>query len=109
MVKKTWSDDDPTETKEWLDALASLVKYEGKERAEFILKALLESAQQFGLESAITQIVTPYCNTIASDRQPNYPGDLELEAIIDAIIRWNAIAMVMRAKLEAGGVGGHLS
>jgi len=52
---------------------------------------------------------TSYCNTISVDQQPNYPGDLELEQRIDAINRWNAISMVLRAKKNAGGVGGHLS
>ena len=108
-MTKARSDIDTTETQEWLDALTSLVKYEGKERAQFILKKLLEEAEKQGVESGITQLVTPYCNTIPTDKEPNYPGDLDLEAVIEAYIRWNAIAMVIKAKKEAGGVGGHLS
>ncbi|HSW70167.1 MAG TPA: pyruvate dehydrogenase (acetyl-transferring), homodimeric type [Gammaproteobacteria bacterium] len=105
MIKK-WDDIDPTETKEWLDALASLIKYEGRERANFIIEQLLNAAGKTGLTGTLT---TPYCNTISVEQQPEYPGNLELEKKIDAVIRWNAVAMVLRAKKEAGGVGGHLS
>lgn len=109
MVKKTSGDADPIETKEWLDALASLVKYEGKERAQFILQELLERAKKYGVDSGVNEVNTPYANTIPASSQPKYPGDLKTEAAIDAIIRWNAIAMVIKAKQNAGGVGGHLS
>lgn len=108
-MTKSWSDIDPIETKEWLDALASLVKHEGKERAHFILQALMKAADKQGVESGFAQLVTPYINTIPADKEPQYPGDLKQEAAIDAAIRWNAIAMVLNAKKEAGGVGGHLS
>ncbi|MEO8400408.1 MAG: pyruvate dehydrogenase (acetyl-transferring), homodimeric type [Gammaproteobacteria bacterium] len=105
-MTKTWDDIDPVETQEWLDALASVVKFEGNERASFIIQQLLAVAGTLGGASTIT---TPYCNTIPVEQQPEYPGNLELEQQIDAIIRWNAIAMVLRAKKDAGGVGGHLS
>jgi len=108
-MTKAWSDSDPIETQEWLDALASLVEYEGKERAQHILQKLLEEAERQGIDSGIAQWVLPYVNTISVSQQPVYPGNIELEAIIEASIRWNAIAMVMRAKNKAGGVGGHLS
>src|SRR3990167_2953403 len=108
-MAKTLGDNDPIETKEWLDALSSLIRSEGKERAQFILQKLLEKAKDQGLESGLTSLVTPYCNTISVDQQTPYPGDLELECKIEALIRWNAIAMVIRAKKEAGDVGGHLS
>ncbi len=108
-MKKTWSDADPIETKEWLDALASLIKHEGAERAQFILQELLATARRKGVATGVAQLVTPYVNTLTPQQQPTYPGDLALEAVIDAYIRWNAIAMVLKAKDEAGGVGGHLS
>jgi pyruvate dehydrogenase E1 component len=100
---------DPIETKEWLDAFASLVKHEGPERARFIIDALLAKAAQKGLAAAGAAINTPYANTIAVRDQPEYPGDVAMEERIDALNRWNAIAMVIRAKREVGGVGGHLS
>jgi pyruvate dehydrogenase E1 component len=108
-MTKTWGDEDSLETKEWLDALRSLVKHEGKERAQFIIQHLLTEAKKQGLDSGMTSLVTPYCNTIPKDQEPAYPGDLEMEAAIEALIRWNALAMVIRAKKQVGGVGGHLS
>src|SRR3990167_8194346 len=108
-MKKTWSDNDPIETQEWLEALASLVKKEGKERAQYILQQLLEAAKKKGVEVGLEALTTPYCNTISVDQQPAYPGHLEYEATIEALIRWNAIAMVIRTKKEVGDVGGHLS
>ncbi len=105
-MKKTWDDSDPTETKEWLDALASVVKQEGNERASFIIEQLLSVV---GKKGSVGTVTTPYCNTIPVEKQPKYPGNLELEQQIDAMIRWLAIVMVLRAKKKAGGVGGHLS
>lgn len=108
-MTKMWSDNDPAETKEWLQSLASIIKYEGKDRAQYILQKLLEEAGKQGIESGVSPLTTPYCNTISSEQQPDYPGDLGMETIIEGWIRWNAIAMVLAAKQKAGGVGGHLS
>lgn len=108
-MAKAWSDGDPIETKEWLDALDSIIKYEGKERAQFIIQKLITQAEKKGLKGLLTPLVTPYRNTIPPENQPSYPGDLSLESKIEAFLRWNAIAMVLKAKKDAGGVGGHLS
>ena len=109
-MTKTWSDNDPVETKEWLRCLASLIKHEGKERAQFILQTLLSEAEKHGIATRCGSISHALCNTHQQlTKQPDYPGDLELEAAIEAMIRWNAIAMVLKAKKAAGGVGGHLS
>jgi pyruvate dehydrogenase E1 component len=110
-MTKTWDDIDPIETQEWLDALASVVQSEGTERARFLVEKLLSTAAPLGvsMQGDMSSLTTPYCNTIKVDDEPDYPGDLELERRIEAIVRWNAIAMVLRAKKEAGGVGGHLS
>ena len=101
-------DYDPIETQEWLDALASLLKFEGAERTRFVLNNLLQAAREQGVVLG-SQITTAYQNTIPVQTQAVYPGDLAIEARIEAILRWNAIAMVIRAKNSAGGVGGHLS
>lgn len=108
-MAKPWSDNDPVETREWLEAIASMIKREGKERAQFILQTLMAAAEKKGVEMGLTSITTPYVNTISAERQPAYPGNLELEAAIEAMLRWNALAMVVRAKRDSGGVGGHLS
>lgn len=102
------NDLDPVETKEWLDALSSLIQFEGKERAAFIIQQLLEKSEENGI-SVSGAVQTPYANSIPPDQQPVYPGDLRLEAVIEGLIRWNAVAMVVKAKNSAGGVGGHLS
>ncbi len=109
-MAKPLDDVDHAETQEWLDAFASLLKEEGSARAQYVIDKLLENANQAGV--AVVKgnpISTPYGNTIAPDQQPTYPGDLALEAQLEAYIRWNAIAMVLKAKKDAGGVGGHLS
>lgn len=103
------NDIDPIETQEWLDALTSVIEYEGKERAQFIIEQVLAYANKIGVSLEAGSLTTPYCNTIASKDEPEYPGNLELEQKIEAINRWNAICMVIRAKKNAGGVGGHLS
>ncbi len=108
-MEKMRHDVDSVETQEWLDALASVIKHEGKERAAYILDALMAAALAEGIDSAASPLLTAYVNTIAKDEEPAYPGDLEKEAVIEAYLRWNAMAMVMRAKREVGGVGGHLS
>ncbi len=108
-MKKSWSDTDPVETKEWLDALSSLIKHEGKDRAQFILQSLLTAAEKKDINLGLTSFNTAYGNTISVDQQPDYPGDLAMEAAIESMIRWNAIAMVIKAKKSVGGVGGHLS
>lgn len=112
-MKEMQNDIDPIETKEWLDALASLIQREGKERAAYLLQKLWQAAKNKGLEPGSekqsTSFSSAYCNTISCEDEPDYPGDLELENTLEAIIRWNAIAMVIKAKAKVGGVGGHLS
>ncbi len=113
-MTKTRSDLDPIETKEWLDAIASLIKHEGKERAQFILQAVMAAAEKHGVvtvgaASVAGHLTTAYCNTISVDQQPAYPGDRAIEAAIEALIRWNAIVMVIKTKKDVGDVGGHLS
>lgn len=108
-MSKTWRDDDPVETKEWRDAFCSVLKREGKERAAFLLKQIEEEAEKKGVIKGKAAVITPYINSIPKDEEPGYPGDLALEAELEALIRWNAIAMVLLAKKNHGGLGGHLS
>lgn len=102
-------DIDAIETKEWLDALASVIKEEGKERAQFIIQTLLASAQKKGIDVGVSALITPYLNTIPVSEEPAFPGDLALEAEIEAWLRWNAVVMVLKAKKKESGIGGHLS
>ena len=93
-------DVDPVETHEWLTALESLLREEGPERAQYILDQLSSAASKAGLSAGTGtggNVLTDYINTIATSDQPAYPGKLELEQRIRAIIRWNAVMIVLRA------------
>ena len=104
----TAGDSDPTETAEWLDALESVFRMAGGERAEFLLSALDRKAKDLGVVPDVLPF-GPYRNTIALEKQGAFPGDIEMENRITAIIRWNALAMVMRANAAYGELGGHVA
>ena len=101
-------DADPTETREWLEAFDALVETEGRERATFLLRKLLDHARarRVPLPPVLN---TPYKNSIALAHQPQFPGNLELESRISAIVRWNALAMVVRANRAYPELGGHIA
>jgi pyruvate dehydrogenase E1 component len=101
-------DADPRETREWLEAFDALVEAEGRERATFLLMKLLEHARvrRVPLPPVLN---TPYRNSVALADQPQYPGNLELEQRLSAIVRWNALAMVVRANREHAELGGHIA
>jgi pyruvate dehydrogenase E1 component len=101
-------DIDEAETREWLDSLDQVIDQEGEFRARFLMYKLLKRARQrqVGLPS-LTQ--TRYINTISPEQEPYFPGDEELERRIRRLIRWNAVAMVLRANTRFPGIGGHLS
>ncbi len=102
------SDPDPTATQEWLDALDSVLEFEGAERATFLLDELVGHARRGGV-SAPHSATTPYVNTIPVDAQPPFPGDRELEHRIRSLNRWNAVATVLRANKESSELGGHIA
>ena len=101
-------DADPQETREWLDAFDALIATEGRERATYLLRRLLEHARvrRVRLPPVMN---TPYQNTISLADQPQFPGNLELEQRLSAIVRWNALAMVVRANREFPELGGHIA
>jgi len=101
-------DADPQETTEWLDALEYVLQSQGPERAQFLLRRLWERAAADGLASGFP-LTTPYVNTIPRSAQPVYPGDRDIERRIKSIIRWNALAMVVKANKVSDGIGGHMS
>ncbi|PPK53578.1 pyruvate dehydrogenase (acetyl-transferring), homodimeric type [Marinobacter persicus] len=103
-----YQDDDPIETTEWLDALESLIENEGVERAKFILERLSERASRDGTVLPYS-INTPFRNSIPVSQQAQMPGDLFMERRIRSLIRWNAMAMVVRANKRPGELGGHIS
>jgi pyruvate dehydrogenase E1 component len=108
QFKQQLPDIDPAETQEWLDSLDGVVAQAGPERARFIVYKLLKRARQ--LQVGLPPLVqTRYVNTISTEQEPNFPGDEKMEHRIRQIIRWNALAMVLRANTRFDGIGGHLS
>ncbi|KZX55032.1 pyruvate dehydrogenase (acetyl-transferring), homodimeric type [Halioglobus sp. HI00S01] len=101
-------DKDPIETKEWLDALDEVIRNSGPERANYLMMALGRHAldNRVKLPDSIT---TPFVNTISADDEKRMPGDLFMERRIRSLVRWNALAMVMRANDNDEGLGGHIS
>ncbi len=108
QFKQQLPDTDPVETQEWLESLDALVEAAGPERARFVVFKLLKRARQLqvGLPT-LTQ--TRYINTISPEQEPYFPGDEAMELKIRRLIRWNALAMVLRANTKFEGIGGHLS
>jgi pyruvate dehydrogenase E1 component len=102
------AEDDPDEIAEWCDALYSVLRHSGPDRARHILDVLATVAREAPLEWRPPQR-TPYLNSIPVDRQPPFPGDLALEQRLVSIMRWNALAMVVRANRAYGELGGHIS
>ncbi|SHE91400.1 pyruvate dehydrogenase E1 component [Lampropedia hyalina DSM 16112] len=105
-------DIDQQETREWLDALAAVVESEGRERAHFLLEQLLEEGRQQGIDLPFSAN-TGYVNTIEPQDEVRTPGNLELEGRLRAYMRWNAMAMVVKANRlhpeDGGDLGGHIS
>lgn len=102
------SDIDPVETQEWVEALAAVAATSGSERAGFLLRQLDDVARANGVFSK-GQPYSAYRNTIPVAQQGAYPGDLEIEERITSIMRWNALAMVVRANKAYGELGGHIA
>jgi pyruvate dehydrogenase E1 component len=102
------ADSDPVETKEWLEAFRAVLETEGPERATFLIRKLLDEARakRVPLPPVFN---TPYCNTIGLADQPQYPGNLDVENRIAAAVRWNALAMVVRANRANPELGGHIA
>lgn len=100
------------ETEKWLVSLESmvdlLVKSEGKDKARFLVHQLLENMKDSG-NKVLQPVITPYTNTISADKDLPYPGNRDLERRIKSLIRWNAMAMVVKANRNHSGLGGHIS
>ena len=101
-------DPDPDETREWLDALDSVLEVEGVERAHYLVGRLIRRARRKGAYLPYSAN-TAYINTIHETRQPKRPGDYAIERRIRSIIRWNAMAMVVQANREDEASAGHIS
>jgi pyruvate dehydrogenase E1 component, homodimeric type len=102
-------DIDPQETQEWLDSIAAVIREQGMDRAQFLLKCLAAKTGDSGLGQGAGTLTTPYRNTIPAGTEPEMPGDPKMERTIRGIVRWNALAMVMRAGKLGYDLGGHIS
>ena len=104
-------DPDPQETREWLDALSAVIESEGRERAHQLIENVLDHARQAGIDMPFSA-TTAYVNTIAVEDQVRSPGNLEMEGRLRAYMRWNAMAMVVKANRhhpeDGGDLGGHI-
>lgn len=106
------NDADAQETREWVDALSAVIAAEGRERGHFLLEQLLEEARQQGIDMPFSA-TTGYVNTIEPQDEERCPGNLEIEERLRAFMRWNAMAMVVKANRlhpeDGGDLGGHIS
>ncbi|MDK1021586.1 MAG: pyruvate dehydrogenase (acetyl-transferring), homodimeric type [Candidatus Hydrogenedentes bacterium] len=100
--------EEEAESREWLEALDDIISRETPERVRYLLRQLQTRAHTQGIRIPFSAN-TPYINTIPVEEQPAYPGNFELEQRIRSIIRWNAMAMVVRANKQSDGIGGHIS
>ncbi|MGZ3539873.1 MAG: pyruvate dehydrogenase (acetyl-transferring), homodimeric type [Vulcanimicrobiaceae bacterium] len=99
---------DPQETHEWVEAIEGVIEHEGPARAKELIEQIVATAQRRGTHVSLG-FTTPYINTIPPDEQPQLPGNDELETRIRHYVRWNSMAMVVRANKESSELGGHVA
>jgi pyruvate dehydrogenase E1 component len=107
-LSERFVDLNPSETAEWTDALDQVLEDQGPDRAAYLLEKLTEKARASGADLPI-HLNTPYINTIRPEDEAPYPGDRAMERRIKSLIRWNAMAMVVRQNKYDAGIGGHIS
>ncbi len=103
------ADLDPLETREWLHSLQDVIKRDGTERANFLLTSLIKEIPHSAVAVNTPTYSSAYANTIAPQNELPYPGNLKIERSINSAIRWNAMAMVLRANARSSGIGGHIA
>lgn len=108
VLAQAANDPDVVETQEWLDALESVIDNEGPERAHYLMERLTDLARRRGAKIPFSSN-TAYVNTICADEGQHCPGNLEIEERLRSYMRWNAMAMVVKANRFDGDLGGHLS
>jgi pyruvate dehydrogenase E1 component len=108
LPNQSTPDPDPLETQEWLDALDSVLSNEGAERAQYLISLLIDKAHLVSNDLQVCAM-SPYLNTIPHDEEERSSGNHELEHRICALMRWNAMALVMNANRESSELGGHIA
>ncbi|PPI86606.1 pyruvate dehydrogenase (acetyl-transferring), homodimeric type [Candidatus Pantoea edessiphila] len=109
MSDDLYNDVDPIETREWLQAIESVIREEGIERAQYLINQVLITARKSGVQVNSSAFISDYINSIPVEDEPDYPGDVFLERRIRSAIRWNAIISVLRASNKNLELGGHLA
>ncbi|AKR76864.1 MULTISPECIES: pyruvate dehydrogenase (acetyl-transferring), homodimeric type [Edwardsiella] len=109
MSDRLLNDVDPIETRDWLQAIESVIREEGVERAQYLIDQVLNSARQGGVNLPSAALAHNYVNTIAPEDEPAYPGNLELERRIRIAMRWNAVMIVLHASKKDLELGGHMA
>jgi hypothetical protein len=107
-IREELQDLNPQETAEWIESLDEVIDSSGPDRARYLIEKLMERAGEFGV-SITGPLNTPYINTIPPEEEVPYPGDRDLERRIRHYVRWNALAMVVRANKYDDNIGGHIS
>src|SRR4051812_42026682 len=102
------NDYDPVETQEWVDSLRAVLQHAGPERVKYLLSKLRDEAQLTNTMPPF-MLTTPYRNTIPAEQEEKSPGVYELEHKIRSAIRWNAVAIILRANKESSELGGHIA
>ena len=101
-------DSDPSETREWLESIGSVLRVDGAQRAHYLLERVIDHTRRSGAHLPFKPN-TAYVNTISTAQEKEYPGDRALERRIEAYIRWNAMAMVVQANRQSSEYGGHIA
>jgi len=109
MSDRLHNDVDPIETRDWLQAIESVIREEGVERAQYLIDQVLNAARNGGVNVASGSAIKDYINTIPTEEEPTYPGNTSLERRIRSAIRWNAIMTVLRASKKDLELGGHMA
>src|SRR6476619_2479280 len=104
----TMRDLDPTETGEWVDALRAVQQHRGGERSNYLINRLVDQGRRDGVYVP-RSLNTAYCNTIPPEREEKSPGDRAIEHRLRSIIRWNALAIILRANKDSSELGGHIA
>ena len=102
------NDPDPVESREWIESLKAVIDRDGPQRAHYLLEDMVELTRRSGAYLPFSP-TTEYVNTIAPQLEAKSPGNADLEWRIRSIIRWNAMAMVVRANRKPGSLGGHIA
>ncbi|MFP3019243.1 MAG: pyruvate dehydrogenase (acetyl-transferring), homodimeric type [Arsenophonus sp.] len=110
MLNMLKTDIDPIETRDWLQAIKSVIREEGVDRAHYLIKKIIQQLCKMGSDNITLDFKTSnYINTISVEDQPDYPGNIDLERRILSAIRWNAVMIVLRASKKNLELGGHMA